>query len=154
MLSSPRRTKLRGSVRMGWIQRRHRVLPTARPAALTSCCQWSWRTGKVGTAGLWASSVGGQCAQLQSHHAKLYLFPFWWTRVADNNCASAGLKCQPSHCSAGSLGWFSTHHMHSFFESNSGNQWEIHLLYKTPTWCELESDLIFLMVIVCLYPEW
>lgn len=63
----PRRMKLHGSVRMGWIQRRQRVLPTACPATLPILLSVSWRTGKVGHS--WA--VSWTMCTAPSHHARL-----------------------------------------------------------------------------------
>lgn len=154
MLSSPRRMKLHGSLRMGWIQRRQCVLPPPCPAALTFCCQLCWRTGKVATAGLFARNLGGQRAQLQSHRAKLYLFPFgghvWQKTTVHLQDWSVNPLTTLQSPQAGSP-LISPRHFFfkvtvvisekSICSTNSHMVW-------------IGSELILQMVMVCLYPEW
>lgn len=129
MLSSPRRMKLHGSIRMGWIQRRQCVLPPPCPAALTPCCQFAEGQGRwpqLGCSpGTWVDNVHS-CSPTVLN----FIFSLLVHMCAENNCASARLKGQPSDCTAESPSWFFPHHstsllispQHFFFLSNSGNQ--------------------------------
>lgn len=141
--------------RMDWMQQRQRMLPTALSSSTHPAVRYSGQ-GRWATTELLASNVGGKCARHKSHHAKLLPFsPFSGDMADDDSVHLQDWSSKPlaaPQVPQSSPPLITQTFFWKYRWQSARNPFAVQNL--TPTWYELESDLIFQMVMACFYLEW